>query len=384
MKKNLMLFVLIIFITIGYATISTVLDINGNFKVAFNYEDFKVYISNVEINGQNKSESISADKITLNVSINEGDTITYEVTNDSYQYDVDISLRCNDEEGIKIEQIGRLNAQNIVKKDVLISKKKELTCWIEINKLERTSVAEDNLLKKWFSFENMRDKSQDEVFSNSDYFNKLMNNVEALDFLLTNPELVKIIKEDRNYEDVLVPKILDHAKHSKEQNSKFYKVGLPCYIYDGGVYYLINSMTYLGPSNSCQTHTNSNTNQGLYFHLVGTTSASQSIGIHYSDQSINPRGYSKLGLKSYFTTNLPQYDNASIGLYNGSPISERWAASFTGHLASIGLALGESEKRMAIPSANSNYRLVISQLVNKYQVNGNYYNTTYLRSLWLE
>lgn len=50
MKKNLMLFVLIIFITIGYATISTVLDINGNFKVAFNYEDFKVYISNVEIN----------------------------------------------------------------------------------------------------------------------------------------------------------------------------------------------------------------------------------------------------------------------------------------------------------------------------------------------
>ena len=123
MKKNLMLFVLIIFITIGYATISTVLDINGNFKVAFNYEDFKVYISNVEINGQNKSESISADKITFNVSINEGDTITYEVTNDSYQYDVDISLRCNDEEGIKIEQIGRLNAQNIVKKDVLISKK---------------------------------------------------------------------------------------------------------------------------------------------------------------------------------------------------------------------------------------------------------------------
>lgn len=384
MKKHYMVFISIILVTIGYAAISSILDIHGNTDIGFNYDDFKVYISFIGINDSNTSENISEDKTSFSISVNKDDIVYYEVTNDSYQYDVDITLICDNEDGIEINQIGELKAQSISRKDILVSQDKAITCRIEIKKIERTSIADDNLLKKWFAFENMRDKSQDEVFSNSEYFNRLIENSEALDFLINNPELIKIVKEDRNYESVLVPKLLNHAISSKEENNKFYNAKLPCYIYNNGTYYLISSMTYQGPSNSCQTHAHSNTSQGLYFHLVGTTSGSGSYGVHYSNQSINPNGYSNLGIKSYFTTNLSQHDIAIVGLYNGSPTSEKWMASFTGALTSTQLKLGESEKLLQLPNVNSTYRIVITQLVNYFQVSGNYYNTAYLRTLWLQ
>lgn len=384
MKKHFVIFVIVFLVTIGFATISIVLDIKGNIDIGFNYEDFKVYISFIGINDLNVSENISEDKTTFNITINKDDIVYYEVTNDSYQYDVDITLICDNEDGIEINQIGELKAQSITRKDILVTQDKDITCRIEIKKIERTSIADDNLLKKWFAFEDMRDKTQDEVFSNSEYFGQLIENPYALEFLLNNPELIPIIKEDRNYESILVPILLNHAVSSQEENNKFYNAKLPCYIYNNGTYYLISSMIYQGPSNSCQTHTHSNTNQGLYFHLVGTTSASGSYGLHYSDQNINPNGYLNLGVKSNFSTNLPQHDIAIVGLYNGSPKSEKWVASFSGALASMELTKGEGEHLMKLPAANSKYRFVITQLVNYYQVSGNYYNTTYIRSLWLQ
>lgn len=321
MKKKYILIV-IFMLTLGFASVNTFLDFNGNISFGFKEDDFNVYIGFVGINDQINIDSLSNDKSKFQLTVLNGDTVYYTVVNDSYQYDVDVKLICDDESNMEIKQVGNIVAQSASKGEIAILDNKDIICHIEIDKIERTSIADDNILKKWFSFENLRDKDQSEVFSSEEYFNRLMSNNMALEFLLEHQELINIIKEDANYSDVLVPIILEHAAISKEQNSKFYKALLPCYIYNKGTYYLISSMTYAGPSNSCQTHTHSNSTQGLYFHIVGTTSASQSIGVHYSNQSVNPNGYSKLGVSSYFATNLPQYDTTSIGLYNGSVVSK--------------------------------------------------------------
>ena len=180
--------------------------------------------------------------------------------------------------------------------------------------------------------------------------------------------------------------MLNYSKTSVEINAKMYNAKLPCYIYNYGAYYLIKSMTYIGPANSCQSVSKSNTtSDGLYFYMIGTTSGGQSIGHYYSEQSINPYNYSKMGMKINYQENL-SYNYARIGLYNGSISSENWASSIGGGITLKELDVGENEyyQDLSNLNVNSNYRLGLMQGVNKYQLNGNYYNKVYIRSIWLQ
>ena len=101
MKKSAII-VAIVFMMIGFASISTTLIINSNIKVSENETDFDVYFSKARLDTIDIYESvISQDKKTITFNTNNlskvGDksTLTYEVTNNSANYDAEVQVNCN-------------------------------------------------------------------------------------------------------------------------------------------------------------------------------------------------------------------------------------------------------------------------------------------------
>ena len=92
MKKTTILIIIVLFMVIGYAAYNTTINIYGNGKLAENLSDFKVYLSNLKVNGKEISGiNNTKDEFTIN-DIN-GD-ISVDVINDSTEYDTEASLEC--------------------------------------------------------------------------------------------------------------------------------------------------------------------------------------------------------------------------------------------------------------------------------------------------
>ena len=86
---------------IGYAAYNTTINIYGNGKLAENLSDFKVYLSNIKVNGKEVSGiNNTKDGFTIN-DIN--GTLEYEITNDSTEYDTESYLECVKED----ENVGK-------------------------------------------------------------------------------------------------------------------------------------------------------------------------------------------------------------------------------------------------------------------------------------
>ena len=49
-KKHFIVLILIFFMTIGFATLNTVLEVFGNVELSINEEDFKLELTNLTIN----------------------------------------------------------------------------------------------------------------------------------------------------------------------------------------------------------------------------------------------------------------------------------------------------------------------------------------------
>ena len=80
---------------IGYAAYNTTINIYGNGKLAENLSDFKVYLSNLKVNGKEISGiNNTKDEFTIN-DVN--GTLEYEITNDSTEYDADVYIECEGE-----------------------------------------------------------------------------------------------------------------------------------------------------------------------------------------------------------------------------------------------------------------------------------------------
>ena len=87
---------------IGYAAYNTTINIYGNGKLAENLSDFKVYLSNLKVNGKEVSGiNNTKDEFTIN-DIN-GD-ISVDVVNDSTEYDAESYLECVKED----ENVGKV------------------------------------------------------------------------------------------------------------------------------------------------------------------------------------------------------------------------------------------------------------------------------------
>lgn len=102
MKKSYKVFLLILFLLIGFAAVSTTLLINGTFDISENKEDFDVFFYSAMLDDLIVSNSvISEDKKIITYSTNKltipktSSTLVFSVINNSRNYDANVSISCN-------------------------------------------------------------------------------------------------------------------------------------------------------------------------------------------------------------------------------------------------------------------------------------------------
>ena len=164
MKKSTII-VAIVFMMIGFAAVSTSLIINSNIKVSENNEDFSVIFTKASLDGEDVYSSIVDDTkkiITFTsknlMKVGDTSTLTYEVTNNSANYDAEIKVTCVPKDGTTAKYTSIKNeldndATVVKAKETLdgiltitLSKQsieevtEEYTCSLEFNAVERKEV----------------------------------------------------------------------------------------------------------------------------------------------------------------------------------------------------------------------------------------------------
>ncbi len=165
MKKKSMLVVAIILMSIGFAAVSTTLIINGNAKVNENTDDYSVIFTAATLDGIDVYDEVTDDtKKTITFKskdlkkLNDTSVLTYEVTNNSANYDAEVRVICVPKDGttakytsIKNELEGNatvvkanetLNGTLTVTldKQSIEETTEEYTCSLEFNAVERTEL----------------------------------------------------------------------------------------------------------------------------------------------------------------------------------------------------------------------------------------------------
>ena len=166
MKKKSMLIIAILLMSIGFAAISTTLIINGNAKVSENNEDFSVIFTAASIDGKDVyTTAVDETKKTITFTtselktLNQTSILTYEVTNNSSNYDANVTVTCVPKEGTTAKYT---SIKNKLDNDATVVKAKEsvngtltvtldktsteevseeYTCKLEFNAVERTEIA---------------------------------------------------------------------------------------------------------------------------------------------------------------------------------------------------------------------------------------------------
>ena len=168
MKKKSAIIIAIILMSIGFAAISTTLILNGSAKVSENNEDFSVIFTKATLDGQDVYKNvISEDKKTITFetsalkTLNQTSILTYEVTNNSSQYDAEVKVTCVPKEGSTAKYTSIKNklendatkvlAKSSVNGTLTITLNKtateevseEYTCKLEFNAVERNTLGEN-------------------------------------------------------------------------------------------------------------------------------------------------------------------------------------------------------------------------------------------------
>ena len=166
MKRKSMLIVAILLMSIGFAAISTTLIINGNAKVSENNEDFSVIFTAASIDGNDVySTAVDDTKKTITFTtselktLNQTSILTYEVTNNSSNYDANVTVTCVPKEGTTAKYTSiknkldndatKVSAKSSVNGTLTVTLNKtateevseEYTCKLEFNAVERTEIA---------------------------------------------------------------------------------------------------------------------------------------------------------------------------------------------------------------------------------------------------
>ena len=150
MKKKSMLIIAILLMSIGFAAISTTLIINGNAKVSENNEDFSVIFTAASIDGTDVySTAVDETKKTITFTtselktLNQTSVLTYEVTNNSSNYDAEVSVTCVPKEGTTAKYT---SIKNKLDNDATVVKAKETlngTLTVTLDKVATESVTEE-------------------------------------------------------------------------------------------------------------------------------------------------------------------------------------------------------------------------------------------------
>ena len=158
MKKKSMLIIAILLMSIGFAAISTTLIINGNAKVSENNEDFSVIFTAASIDGNDVySTAVDETKKTITFetselkTLNQTSILTYEVTNNSSNYDANVTVTCVPKNGTTAKYT---SIKNKLDNDATVVKAKETlngTLTITLDKVATEAVTEEYTCKLEFN-----------------------------------------------------------------------------------------------------------------------------------------------------------------------------------------------------------------------------------------
>ena len=158
MKKKSMLIIAILLMSIGFAAISTTLIINGNAKVSENNEDFSVIFTAASIDGNDiYSTAVDETKKTITFTtgelktLNQTSILTYEVTNNSSNYDANVTVTCVPKDGTTAKYT---SIKNKLENDATVVKAKETlngTLTVTLDKVATEAVTEEYTCKLEFN-----------------------------------------------------------------------------------------------------------------------------------------------------------------------------------------------------------------------------------------
>ena len=158
MKKKSMLILAILLMSIGFAAISTTLVINGNANVSENNEDFSVIFTAASIDGKDVyTTAVDETKKTITFTtselktLNQTSILTYEVTNNSSNYDANVIVTCVPKTGTTAKYT---SIKNKLENDATVVKAKESlngTLTVTLDKVATESVTEEYTCKLEFN-----------------------------------------------------------------------------------------------------------------------------------------------------------------------------------------------------------------------------------------
>ena len=171
MKKRTLIFIGILLLAIGFATLTTTLIINGVTTIAENETDFKIYFSGATLNKEDyTNEIISQDKKiitfeTILKSKDETSTLEYEVTNGCTIYDASVKVTVKVDNTNEIEVTNTFDAEKKLsaretrkgtleiklKKVTLEEKRIPITVELEFNAEERDTIDTTPINEKVYS-----------------------------------------------------------------------------------------------------------------------------------------------------------------------------------------------------------------------------------------
>ena len=179
MKRKSALVITILLLAIGFAAVSTTLIINGSTKVGENTEDFSVIFTKATLDGIDVYDSVIDDtKKTINFStndlktLNQTSVLNYEVTNNSANYDAEVTVNCKVKDNTEAKYTSiknelENNATIVKAKEsvngtltVTLNKtateevKEEYVCELSFNAVERTELGNKTAVEKLLSLAN--------------------------------------------------------------------------------------------------------------------------------------------------------------------------------------------------------------------------------------
>ena len=150
MKRKGALIVAILLLSIGFAAVSTTLIINGNAKVNENTDDFSVIFTAATLDGIDVYSTVVDDtKKIINFTtsdlkkLNDTSVLTYEVTNNSSNYDAEVKINCGLKNGTEAKYT---SIKNELENNATIVKAKESvngTLTITLNQTSTEEVTEE-------------------------------------------------------------------------------------------------------------------------------------------------------------------------------------------------------------------------------------------------
>lgn len=150
-KKHWMIITLVLLLTVGFATINTVLNINGS--LGLGETDFEIKFNRSVLDGANRPSFINKEGTTITFNSNDlqvGNSILdYEIVNKSRQYDAEVQVSCQtDAKNVKINNTSeplRLNSGEVTEGSINM----------DVTKQEETSEVPSDAIKLYDTVKNL-------------------------------------------------------------------------------------------------------------------------------------------------------------------------------------------------------------------------------------